>query len=102
MIYIFWTCRDAKEAKSIIHSLLDKKWIACASLLPPITSIYRWEGKVEEATEVKVILKTKAAHFEAICALIHKEGSYEVPEIAALKAEKVDPFYASWLTKETV
>lgn len=101
MIYIFWTCRDREEAKKIARSLLDKRLIACASIWPEVESIYRWEGKIEEGKEAKVILKTEARHFEAICQLIRKEGSYEVPEISQIQVTKANPQYASWLRQET-
>ncbi len=66
LIYVFWTCQDKQEAKKIIRALLDQRLIACASILPEIESIYRWEGKVEESQETKVILKTMSKHFNAI------------------------------------
>lgn len=81
MIYIFWSCRDKFEAKKIIHTLLDRQLIACASLIPGVESLYRWEGKIEESMEVKVILKTLPTHFNKIQSLILAEGSYSVPEI---------------------
>lgn len=101
MIYIFWTCKDREEAKRIASALLENRWIACASILSAVESIYRWQGKIEEGRESKVILKTRKEHFERICAFIQKEGSYEVPEIAELKAERSNPLYLQWLLDET-
>src|SRR5262245_44847326 len=101
MIYIFWTCKSIEEAKTIIHHLLDLCLIACASVLPEVESIYRWEGKIEEGKEAKVILKTQAKHFEAICHVIQKMGSYEVPEISQVDVTKANPDYFSWVLKET-
>ena len=57
IVYIFWTCRDKEEAKKIIHGLLHQQLIACASIFPEVESIYRWEGRIEESREVKVILR---------------------------------------------
>jgi len=101
MIYIFWTCRDQEEAKRIIHSLLNQHLIACASILPEVTSIYRWEGKVEESKEVKVILKTQPHHFDVIRTYIEANGSYEVPEILQVPISQGNPRYLSWVTAET-
>ncbi len=101
MIYIFWTCGNREEAKKIIHLLLEKRLIACASIVPEVESIYRWEGKIEEAKEVKVILKTQAKWFEPICALILKHGSYEVPEISQVDVAAGNPRYLSWVVDET-
>lgn len=97
MIYIFWTCRDRDEAKKIIHRLLDERWIACASILPDVESIYRWEGKIEESREVKVILKTISKHFSSIEQCILKHGSYQVPEIAEIHVDQVHPRYSAWV-----
>ncbi|HSX25735.1 MAG TPA: divalent-cation tolerance protein CutA [Chlamydiales bacterium] len=94
MIYIFWTCRNREEAKKIIFGLLDKHLIACASIFPEIESIYRWEGKIEEGKEVKVIL-------EPICSYILEKGSYEIPEILQVDVLKGNPRYLSWVKEET-
>ncbi len=101
MIYIFWTCRDKVEAKQIIRALLEKRWIACASIFPEVESIYRWEGKVEESVEVKVILKTEDQHFDAIQSYIQSHCSYEVPEIIQVNIAGGNPGYLSWVREET-
>lgn len=101
MIYIFWSCRDKTEAKKIIHILLEKGLIACASIIPQVESIYRWEGKIEESVEVKVILKTLALHFETIQSIILAEGSYSVPEILRVDIAGGNPQYLAWVVQET-
>ena len=101
MIYVFWTCRDKQEAKKIVHGLLDKRLIACASIFPEIESIYRWEGKVEESREIKVILKTLPKHFEAAQSYIQTHCSYEVPEILQVDVAQGNPDYLSWIVQET-
>lgn len=101
LIYVFWTCRDKQEAKKIIHELLDQRLIACASIFSEIESIYRWEGKIEESQEVKVILKTVLKHFDAVQSYIQKHCSYEVPEILQVNIVQGDPRYLSWVVQET-
>jgi periplasmic divalent cation tolerance protein len=100
MIYVFWTCRNKEEAKKIIHGLLEKHLIACASLFP-VESVYRWEGKIEEGQEIKVILKTQKEHFDAICSFIEQQGSYDVPEILQIDIMRGNPKYVTWITQET-
>ena len=100
MIYIFWTCANSDEAKKIARGLLEKKLIACASIIPGVESIYRWEGNIEESQEVKVILKTKKERFADIRDYILKHGSYQVPEISAVKVEIANPKYLEWLNTE--
>lgn len=100
MIYIVWSAKDVKEAKKVIGLLLERRLIACGSIIPGVTSVYRWEGKVEESEEVKVFLKTTKELFGEICNLIHKEGSYEVAEIASISTLAVLPEYEKWLEQE--
>ncbi|MCI0381918.1 MAG: divalent-cation tolerance protein CutA [Chlamydiae bacterium] len=101
MIYIFWTCQNKSEAKKIIHGLLEKRLIACASIFPEVESIFRWEGKIEESIEAKVILKTLIDHFEAIQSYIIANCSYEVPEILQVDITRGNPRYLSWIAEET-
>lgn len=101
MIYIFWTCANREEAEKIISSLLKERYIACASIFPPVTSLFRWEGKVQREEEIKVLLKSKQEYFEKISSYIQAHCSYDVPEIASVKAEEVFEPYLSWLVQET-
>lgn len=101
IVYLFWTCRDKTEAKKIIYNLLEKHLIACASILPEVESIYRWEGKIEESREVKVILKTVPHHFDVIRNYILSQCSYEVPEIVQIDIANGHLPYLSWVIKET-
>ena len=100
MIYVFWSCQSKTEAKSIIHQLLDQRLIACASIFPEVESIYRWEGKIEESKEVKVILKSDPQHFDTIQNIIKSQCSYEVPEIVQVDIVQGNPRYLSWIAKE--
>lgn len=100
MIYIFWSCRDKAEAKKIIHQLLNDRLIACASIFPEVESIYRWEGKIEESKEVKVILKSDSNHFDAIQSIIKMHCSYEVPEIVQVDITRGNLSYLSWIAQE--
>ncbi len=100
MIYIFWTCRDLTEAKTIIRGLLEERLIACASIFPKVESIYRWQGKIEEGQEVKVILKTAEHRFEAIERYVKERCSYEVPELLQVDIAKGFSSYLSWIFQE--
>lgn len=100
MIYIFWTCKDSSEAELVAEKLLEKKLIACANILPEITSLYRWDQKLCKSKETKVIFKTLPHHFDQIQAEILKLSSYEVPEISQITIEKLNPTYAQWLNSE--
>ncbi len=101
VVYLFWTCREKGEAEKIIRALLEERLIACASLFPEVESMYRWEGKLEQSQEVKVILKTVSRHFQAIRDYILAHCSYEVPEIVQLNVSDGNPLYLSWVVQET-
>ena len=101
MVYVFWTCRDTCEAKKIIHELLHRRLIACASILPEVESIYRWEDKIEESKEIKIVLKTLAKHFNDIQNIITMQCSYEVPEILQVNISQGSASYISWVIHET-
>ena len=98
MIYIFWSCKDEVEAKNIIHTLLNQKLIACASIFP-VESIYRWEGKIDEDKEIKVILKTDSKHFKEINTYIQDNCSYDVPEIVQVDVANGNPEYLKWVNE---
>lgn len=101
VIYIFWSCRDKIEAKKIVGKLLEERIVACASMIPEVESIYRWEEVIEESFEVKVILKTISKHFEKVCAVIQSMCSYKVPEIVQIDVVRGNPSYLSWIKTET-
>ncbi|MEN9343240.1 MAG: divalent-cation tolerance protein CutA [Chlamydiota bacterium] len=100
VVYLFWTCRDKGEAKKIIHGLFEKHLIACATIIPEVESVYRWEGKIEESHEVKVILKTVSDHFVAIEDYILSHCSYEIPEISQIDLSNGHLSYLSWVIQE--
>src|SRR5437660_2011291 len=91
------TAGSAEEARKIAQALVERRLAACVNIFPEIESIYRWQGKVESATEWLLLIKTKAANFpavrDAICAL----HSYELPECVVIPIEDGSPQYLQWL-----
>ena len=86
MISIYVTCKDKKEAEKLAKILLEKKLIACANI-HPISSLYRWKGKIEHSKEYAMILKTKKNMFDEIKDEIKKNHSYDVPCICSWNIE---------------
>lgn len=101
MIYIFWTSVHKEEAVRIVEALLEKKLIACASILPEVESIFCWKGKIEHSKEAKTILKTRPELFEQVRTFISERCSYEVPEIAQVSVDRANPSYLKWISEET-
>lgn len=84
-------------AERIARHLVDAHLAACVSVLPQLRSIYRWQGKVEQADEALLLIKHPAAGFEALRAAILREHPYELPEIVAVPVGAVHPPYLDWI-----
>lgn len=97
---IYVTVSSMEEGKKIANALLDKRLIACANLLPKMTSLYRWEGKLETSEEVVMILKTTRDHFSEVEKIVKALHSYEVPCLLQLDVEQVAASYGQWLLGE--
>src|SRR5260370_37478334 len=83
-VVVLTTLGDADEARALVTALVQARLIACGTLLPAATSIYRWEGKVTEETGAVVLLQTDVAKWEALCAALRERRPYEIPELLAL------------------
>ncbi len=96
---VFTTTADTAEAEKIARALVERRLAACVNVLPQIRSIYRWQGKVEDATEVLLIIKTTASQFSAVRDAIRELHSYDVPECICLPITEGSPDYLKWLTE---
>ena len=88
---------SADEAERIGRAVIDERLAACINILPPIRSIYRWNGKIETADEVAAILKTHHWRADALIARIAELHSYEVPCIVSWPIDKILGSYADWI-----
>jgi periplasmic divalent cation tolerance protein len=93
------TAGSEEEARKIARALLDRRAAACVNIVPQITSIYRWQGKVEEAGEWLLIVKTTAAAFGQVRRTIAEIHSYDVPECICLTIEDGSPAYLQWIAE---
>jgi periplasmic divalent cation tolerance protein len=91
------TAGSADEARLIAEALVDRKLAACVNILPKITSIYRWKGKVEESDEWMLWIKTTQALFERVRDAIKELHSYVLPECVCLAIEDGSKEYLGWL-----
>jgi len=94
-IYTLFTSHS--EAETIGRTVVEERLAACINILSPCRSIYRWQGKVEQADEVPAILKTVAAQADALIARIAELHSYEVPAITVWPVDKALAAYAEWV-----
>lgn len=103
MILIYITCENEKQAEEIGKKLLKKRLAGCINIIPKITSVFFWppkKGKLEEAKEAVLLVKTEDNKFKAVEKEVCKLHSYDVPFIGAIKLEKVHQPYLSWLRGE--
>ncbi|MBN1172231.1 MAG: divalent-cation tolerance protein CutA [Micromonosporaceae bacterium] len=102
LYYQVSTTTDTREAASALaESAVQARLAACAQVLGPITSTYWWEGKIEQAEEFLVLLKTTAERAEALQAHLIAEHSYDVPEVIRTPITGGNPAYLSWVEAET-
>ena len=98
-ILIFTSAPDLKSARSLAKLLVENKLAACVSFKEGFTSFYRWKGKVENAREVLLFIKSSKKKFVKIKQLINRIHPYEVPELIALPIVQGSPEYLSWLRR---
>ena len=97
VIFLYGTCPDEACAKQIGASLVRLQLVACVNILPGMTSLYRWEGKVEEASEVVFIAKAKREHYDEIAQRFSKLHPYDEPALVVLDVDDGLPGYLSWV-----
>jgi periplasmic divalent cation tolerance protein len=100
IVSVYAVFADAGEAQRIARTIVDERLAACANILGPCRSIYRWQGAVEEADEVAAIFKARADKAEKLTARIAELHSYDVPAIAVWPIENTLPAYADWVEAE--
>ncbi|PJG47583.1 divalent-cation tolerance protein CutA [Sphingobium sp. LB126] len=98
LVYTLFGSRDA--AMRVARRLIEERLIACANLLGEATSIYEWNGVLEETAEVPVLFKTAPSRREALMARIAELHDYEVPAILALPVEAADSGFARWVGEQ--
>ncbi len=94
---VLTTIGSEEEAHKMARGLVDRGLAACVNIVPKIISVYRWRGKVEEASEWLLIIKTTADAFERVHDAIAELHSYEVPECICLAIEDGSADYLDWI-----
>jgi periplasmic divalent cation tolerance protein len=102
IVTVYATFASDSEARRIARSLVAERLAACANILGPCHSIYRWQGAVEESQEVAALFKTRSGLASALIARLAELHSYEVPAAVVWPVAQALPAYASWVTDETL
>ena len=95
------TIDSHQEAERIAQLLVEERLAACVNIVPKITSIYRWKGALERATEHLMIIKTAQDRLASLTQRIKELHPYEVPEVIALCIEDGNLTYLEWILSET-
>jgi periplasmic divalent cation tolerance protein len=97
MLIVFTTCPNLQEAETLAEKLVDLRLAACVQIMPKMTSVYVWEGKLQRESEHLLLIKTLPEKWDELNDLIDKEHSYSVPEIAAIDVNHISETYFKWL-----
>ena len=101
LVYTTWP--DAETAGAAAVAAVEARLTACANVLAPISSVYRWEGSIERAIETPVIFKTTAATADRLCAFLVARHPYDLPSIVALPTTTAGshPAFLAWISAES-
>jgi len=97
-LVVLTTVEKTDEGEHLASLIVESGLAACVQILPPMTSIYRWEGKLEKASETLILIKTTRAAYPTLEKLIVQNHSYQTPEIISLTVETGLKDYLDWLT----
>jgi periplasmic divalent cation tolerance protein len=100
-LVVFVTTSGYEEARKIADALVSQRKAACVNIIPRVNSLFRWKGKIEEAEESLLVIKTRAKLFPGVLSTVKSIHSYEVPEIIALPIIEGNPDYLQWINEET-
>jgi periplasmic divalent cation tolerance protein len=98
-VIVLTTWPADKDPVAFARQLIDERLAACVNLLPPMTSVYRWQGAVQEDPERQLIIKTTRGRVDAVIDRLRTRHPYEVPECLVLPIERGGTTYLAWLTE---
>ena len=98
---VLTTAGSQEEARKIAHALVDRRLAACVNIVPQVESIYRWQGKVESASEWLLVIKTQTSAFERVRNTIKELHSYDLPECVMLEVATGSEEYLNWIAENT-
>jgi periplasmic divalent cation tolerance protein len=99
--FCYMTAGSREEARTIARALVEERLAACCNLLDGMTSVYPWQGEIQEDAEVVVIAKTRAELVERLTARVQALHSYDVPCVVALPVSGGNPAFLDWIAAES-
>jgi periplasmic divalent cation tolerance protein len=101
ILLVLSTFPDIETARRIARQLVAENFAACANIIPAVESIYRWQGNLEQGTEVLAFFKTGATRYAAFQAKLKSLHPYDIPEIVACPIDKAWPEYSRWVIESS-
>jgi periplasmic divalent cation tolerance protein len=101
VLVCYCSCPDPPSADRIAQALVDERLAACVNVIPGMHSVYRWQGAVERADEVLLLVKTTHARLDALNARVRSLHPDELPELIAVEAAGGSPPYLAWVAEQT-
>lgn len=99
--FVYVTAADKNEALSIGRDLVERRLAACVNVIEPMTSLYWWEGKVEQGDEAVLVAKTKTSLVETLIERVRDQHSYDCPCVVSWPIQQGNPAYLQWIENET-
>jgi periplasmic divalent cation tolerance protein len=96
-IVVLSTCASAEEADKLARLLVEQRLAACVTVIPQVTSHYRWKESIESSSEWLLVIKSSRDHFDQLRLAVEKAHSYEIPELIALPIVDGAPNYLNWI-----
>ncbi|MCB9989241.1 MAG: divalent-cation tolerance protein CutA [Rhodospirillales bacterium] len=100
-VLVYITVPTAEEGERITRLLLERRLVACVNMMAPHKSMYWWQGKIDQAEEIVIIAKTRAALFDDVKTAVCEMHSYECPCIVALPITDGHAPFLTWIEQET-
>ncbi|MGE3278926.1 MAG: divalent-cation tolerance protein CutA [Candidatus Altimarinota bacterium] len=98
---IFIPCKDKKEALKIAKALLEERLVVCANMIPGVESMFWWEGTIQKASEVLLLMKTKHSLVSKVMKRVKALHSYECPVMEVFEMKDGNPEFLQWI-EETI
>jgi periplasmic divalent cation tolerance protein len=96
-VVVLSTAPSAEKAAALAHALVGEKLVACVNLVPGVRSIYAWEGKVQDESEILMLMKTRRDRVEALLARLPELHPYQTPELVVVELTAGLPAYLTWI-----
>ena len=100
-VFVYTTWPSLAEAEAAGRKIVEQRLAACVNILPAMISHYWWQGQIERADEVVMLVKTRASLAEGVSAAVKELHSYTTPCVMVLPVESAEPAYQRWIAEET-